>query len=92
MKETSEQIKQALFILECKDHWTEADWRENDRLTYELNQIDPPKPAAKQDWYELVTIFNDGSQYREDRYFTSIEQGNTWAESHGYKNYKLVKC
>lgn len=34
-----EKVERAIFILECKDHWTPADWRESDRLESKLREL-----------------------------------------------------
>lgn len=34
-----EKVERAIFILECKDHWTSADWSEMSRLQSELREL-----------------------------------------------------
>ena len=39
MAKSREQIERAIFILECKDHWNNADWQEYERLCRELREV-----------------------------------------------------
>jgi hypothetical protein len=34
-----EKLELALFILECKDHWTDADWKEYHEIQENLKKI-----------------------------------------------------
>jgi len=36
---TASQIRHAIFALECKDHWTQADYALRDALTAELKGV-----------------------------------------------------
>lgn len=50
MKKTLEQIEEALFILECKDHWNPKDWDEYHELESERKAFYPqPKEATKEE-------------------------------------------
>lgn len=89
---TVEEIKNELFCLSCKDRWNSEDWKENNELTRKLNELEPQKPAEKQEQYELVTVFSNGNRYREGKYFTSVEDGIVYAETHDFTHYELVKC
>ena len=40
MTKTREQLERAIFILECKDHWNNEDWKEYDRLCRERRELD----------------------------------------------------
>ena len=42
MKKTLEQIEEALFILECKDHWNPKDWDEYHELESERKDLEDP--------------------------------------------------
>ena len=39
MAKTREQIERAIFILECKDYWNNADWQEYYDLCAQLNAL-----------------------------------------------------
>lgn len=34
-----EKVEREIFILECKDHWTPADWEENRKLCAKLREL-----------------------------------------------------
>ena len=40
MAKNREQLERAIFILECKDHWNNADWQEYYNLCAQLRALD----------------------------------------------------
>lgn len=39
MAKTREQLERAIFILECKDHWTDKDFTEYYKMCAELREL-----------------------------------------------------
>jgi hypothetical protein len=39
IKERIEKLEMQIFCLECKDHWTNQDWKEMDRMRAELAEL-----------------------------------------------------
>lgn len=53
---TQKQIKQDIFILECKDHWNSRDWQEYARLKKELEKFNPLPQEPTQEEKEAAEI------------------------------------
>lgn len=39
IKERIEKLEMAIFCLECKDHWTSADWQNMDKMKAKLAEL-----------------------------------------------------
>lgn len=47
---TNDELDQAIFVLECKDHWTEKDWAEYNELENKKRAFYPkPKEPTKEE-------------------------------------------
>lgn len=57
-----ENLRNQKFALECKDHWTEADWKEDARLQKRLFELDPPE-CKPQKWVKIIKTFPNGFRY-----------------------------
>lgn len=88
-----ESLYQQKFVLECKDHWTQEDWKLNDRLNAEIRELEPvqPKPITDNvpEWpKEFVELVN-GIPYYHWKQVDSYEEAVAYARITNTKQWEL---
>lgn len=84
---TIDQLNQAIFVLECKDHWTEKDWTESARLNAEKAKRTPPAPKRTQ--YEVRMWDKSGIYILEKHWFYSLEAAQNYINREHIRYYTI---
>lgn len=84
---TDNELDQAIFVLECKDHWTEKDWAESAQLNAEKAKRTPPAPKETQ--YEVRMWDRSGICLLGQRWFYSFEAAQNYIKREGIRYYTI---
>ena len=80
---TDDQLDQAIFVLECKDHWTEKDWTESAQLNAE---------KAKRTQYEVRMWDKSGIYILGQKWFYSFEAAQNYVKRESIRYYTIEAC
>lgn len=84
---TDEQLSQAIFELECKDHWNREDWAESFRLTSEREKRTTPAPKTTE--WVVRTMDKDYFMTLNKAYFNTLEAANAYVERKHIRYYEI---
>lgn len=84
---TDEQLSQAIFELECKDHWNREDWAESFRLTSEREKRTPPAPKTTE--WVVRTMDKDHFMTLDKAYFNTTEAAQAYVTRKNIRYYEI---
>lgn len=84
---TDDELDQAIFVLECKDRWTEKDWTESARLNAEKAKRTPPTPKRTQ--YEVRMLDKSGIYVLGKHWFYSFEAAQNYVKREHIRYYTI---
>ena len=87
---TIDQLDQAIFVLECKDHWTEKDWTESAQLNAEKAKRTPPAPKRTQ--YKVRMWDKSGIYILGQKWFYSFEAAQNYINREHIRYYTIEAC
>lgn len=86
-----ENLRNQKFALECKDHWTKANWAYATTLDRKILELESKQECKPQKWVKIIKTFPNGFRYDfEGKVFEKDSPAlANFIASNGIINYEL---
>lgn len=90
---SDDRLETEVFVLECKDHWTPADWEWSRKLQAERERRLTllPKQSPKSQ-YKLTVLSDVGELVIKQKWFIERHYAEEWALNHNVQHYTIEEC